>query len=337
MKGTEETVGISLSMSRKRPSQDCLSTTGMLEPEPIIELISKVPSRSVSPTFNERPVAPVPSIITTTDTNSTNASNDTTGDTSNVNVNATTTTTTEVDDCNNRNSTTATQCQYPLPVPATPSNIILREDTKQQQEEQEEVILPPPENASDPDDYLLLLFETLCPGKKLKIKPAIELSSFFPVVSEEQMARYSMKVVNIARVGDAQALREFHSETGADSLDCFNRFGEGLLNMACRRGFVDMVNFLFSPDVNLNVRVRDDFGRTPLHDACWNPEPQLQICAWILQRDPSLFLVTDKRGYTPFQYARQSDWAVWCQFLFDNSHHLKALAQDEICETFQRT
>jgi Ankyrin repeats (3 copies) len=206
------------------------------------------------------------------------------------------------------------------------------------------VDLPLPETAGDPDDYLLLLLETLCPHVKLQVKPAHELNSFFPIISEEQMSRYTMTVVNLARNGDASGLRDYHSAQSAavssshehNALDCFNRFGEGLLNMACRRGFVSVVDLLLSPPVNLSVRVRDDYGRTPLHDACWNPEPQLEICAWILQRDPSLFLVADKRGYTPFQYARESDWPVWCKFLYDHSVHLKALDDKEITETFKR-
>jgi Ankyrin repeats (3 copies) len=199
--------------------------------------------------------------------------------------------------------------------------------------------LPLPDTANDPDDYLLLLLETLCPHVKLQVKPAHELNSFFPVISEEQMSRYNMTVVNLARTGDASALRDYHANNNThenNALDCFNRFGEGLLNMACRRGFVSVVDLLLSPPVDLSLRVRDDYGRTPLHDACWNPEPQLEICAWILQRDASLFLVADKRGYTPFQYARQSDWPVWCKFLYDHSAHLKGLDDQEITETFKR-
>ena len=95
-----------------------------------------------------------------------------------------------------------------------------------------------------------------------------------------------------------------------------------------------MTKFLLSPEVDLNVRVRDDYGRTPLHDACWNPEPQLEICTLLLQRDPSLFLVADARGFTPFQYARKSDWNVWRQFLFDHREHLRPLARPDIASKF---
>jgi Ankyrin repeats (3 copies) len=219
-----------------------------------------------------------------------------------------------------------------------PIHIIVREEANSGDSPVE---LPLPETANDPDDYLLLLLETMRPDIKLEVKAAHELDSFFHDITEEQMARYSMKVVQMARTGDVKALQEYHTEAMASDkpenvLDCFNRFGEGLLNMACRRGFVDVVRLLLNAPVSLSARVRDDGGRTPLHDACWNPEPQLEICSWLLERDPALFLVADKRGYTPFQYARQSDWPVWCQFLYDHSEHLKALAQEDIAKTFQR-
>merc|ERR1712228_84592 len=116
--------------------------------------------------------------------------------------------------------------------------------------------------------------------------------------------------------------------------DCFNRFGEGLLNLTCRRGFSDSVAFLLSDRVNLNVRVRDDFGRTPLHDACWNPEPLIDICTKLMEKDPSLFLVTDKRGYTAFQYARKTDWPLWRKFLFDRRHLLAPIMSEEIKSRF---
>jgi ankyrin repeat protein len=87
-------------------------------------------------------------------------------------------------------------------------------------------------------------------------------------------------------------------------MNCFNRFGESLLHMDCRRGFEDTVEFLLDqPEVD--VRICDDNGRTILHDACWNPLPQLKTCRRILQRDPTLLFISDNRGCSAFQYARR--------------------------------
>ena len=192
------------------------------------------------------------------------------------------------------------------------------------------LLLPSPDcgNDMDPDDFLLQLITALYPNVKLQVKSALKLESYFPTISEEQMAGYNTELVQIARSNDVTALQEYYKTHGRESLNCFNRFGEGLLNMACRRGFTDMVQFLLSAGIHLPVRVRDDGGRTPLHDACWYPEPQLDVCTMIIQQDPSLLLVADKRGYTPFQYARKSDWLVWRKFLVQNLDQVRILGSD---------
>jgi len=196
--------------------------------------------------------------------------------------------------------------------------------------------LPDPRTTNvDPDTYLAMLIEARL-GVTLTTRPALELSDFFASISESQVAAYSMEIVCACRENNVSKLREFHEARGRECLNCYNRFGEGLLNMACRRGFKDIVEFLLSPEVGLDIRICDDYGRTPLHDACWNPEPQLDICAWLMSIDPSLWLITDKRGFTPFQYARKSDWHVWREFLFDNREHLKALTEPDILSRFSK-
>ena len=192
------------------------------------------------------------------------------------------------------------------------------------------LLLPSPDsgNDMDPDEFLLQLITALYPNVQLKVKSALTLETYFPTIREDQMAGYNTEIVQIARSNDVTALREYYQKHGRDALNCYNRFGEGLLNMACRRGFTEMVQFLLSPDVQLQARVRDDGGRTPLHDACWYPEPQLDVCTMIIQQDPSLLLVADKRGYTPFQYARKSDWLIWRKFLVQNLEQLRLLGSN---------
>ena len=198
------------------------------------------------------------------------------------------------------------------------------------------VILPDPKTEGvDPDTYLSQLVQAMY-GTKLVLRTALELGHFFPQITDEQMNAYSMEVVSVARANNTQGLQEILDKRGREALDCFNRFGEGLLNLCCRRGFTQSVTFLLSDPVRLSVRVRDDYGRTPLHDACWNPEPQLEICEYVIEQDPSLFFVTDKRGYTPFQYARNTDWPLWRQFLLDRRHLLAPLSQPEIRNHFTK-
>ena len=197
-----------------------------------------------------------------------------------------------------------------------------------------DTLLPDPKTAGvDPDEYLAQLVEALY-GVKLQKKPALDLSDFFSKISEAQMAAYDLEVVTATRENNIEELRQICARKGPQALDCFNRFGEGLLNLACRRGFKEIAAFLLSNEVGLNACIRDDYGRTPMHDACWNPSPLIEICTWLMQKQPALFFITDKRGFTPFQYARKSDWLVWRQFLFDRRHLLEPLTRPEIRKQF---
>jgi len=64
--------------------------------------------------------------------------------------------------------------------------------------------------------------------------------------------------------------------SGGTNLQCANRFGESLIHMACRRSHRDVVSFLVN-EAGVSLRVRDDYGRTPFHDACWRPELDLEL------------------------------------------------------------
>ena len=93
-----------------------------------------------------------------------------------------------------------------------------------------------------------------------------------------------------------------------------NRFGESVVHMACRRSTYEVVDFILSHIADL--RLMDDYGRCPLHDACWRADPDFNIVSLILSYDVSLLLVKDCRGFTPLKYVRPEHWLQWCVFLF---------------------
>jgi hypothetical protein len=64
-----------------------------------------------------------------------------------------------------------------------------------------------------------------------------------------------------------------------------------------------------------SVQVTDDFGRTPLHDACWTSTPNFDAIRLLLDQDPWLPCIVDCRGSAPLQYVRKANWAVWVGFL----------------------
>jgi len=185
-----------------------------------------------------------------------------------------------------------------------------------------------------PENFLLQLIEATCP--RLRKSPVSvqkakspKLQPFWTQTTDEQVAAYTVQIVSACRTNSLESLRAL--QQAGHRLDCFNRFGESLLTMACRRGFEDIVKYLLedeSVSTETLLRSCDDTGRTVLHDACWNPTPQLNICQWIMEREPALWLVADNRGCSPFQYARPEHWDVWRQFLMDNRQHLQSLQND---------
>ena len=204
----------------------------------------------------------------------------------------------------------------------------IRKDVMPQIERKLFAELPDPnEDKVSPDDFLHKLVYATC-GLELEPKKAKSLENFFAKVTDEQIAAYTITVVQACRSNDLDALKKLQSEEG-QIMNCFNRFGESLLTMACRRGFEDIVEYLLD-SAEVDVRISDDSGRTVLHDACWNPSPQLKICQWIMQRDPALFFIADNRGCTPFQYARPEHWGIWRRFLLDNKDTLQSLTNEDV-------
>jgi len=128
----------------------------------------------------------------------------------------------------------------------------------------------------------------------------------------EQIEAYSNDALSAVRSSDVNSLRQLHS--AGRSLECCNRFGESLLHVACRRSNADIVSFLLN-EAKVSPCIRDDYGRTPLHDACWRGNPEYEIVELLLSVEPRLAFVKDVRGHKPFQYARREHWSGWRKFI----------------------
>ena len=178
----------------------------------------------------------------------------------------------------------------------------LQEEKKDDQEQQLDL--------SNPQDLLLNYLRQQ--GYKAYTRKSSSLSDFFLEITPEHVEAYSTELVKATRDRNIALLREMHKE--GKTLQCSNRFGESLLHMACRRGYTDIVRFLIK-EAQVTLRVKDDFGRTPLHDACWSADPNFDLMELIIEHDPDLLLIEDVRGHSPFSYARRSHWKEWSEFL----------------------
>ncbi|KAL7490774.1 hypothetical protein ACHAWT_000307 [Skeletonema menzelii] len=134
----------------------------------------------------------------------------------------------------------------------------------------------------------------------------------FAPPTPEQIEAYSNDALSAVRTSDVNSLRRLHSE--GHSLECCNRFGESLLHVACRRSNAEIVSFLLN-EAKVSPCIRDDYGRTPLHDACWRGNPEYEIVELLLSVEPRLAFVKDVRGHKPFQYARREHWSGWRKFI----------------------
>lgn len=195
-----------------------------------------------------------------------------------------------------------------------------------------------------PDSYLHRLFDVIgSNGSIITVRPTLEVSSlnptnqspskpFIPPITEEEQSAYTTEIVTAVRENDLPTVQSYHAQ--GHSLSCCNRFGESLLHMACRRGFASMVTYLLE-SAHVSVRITDDCGRTPLHDALWNQECQYSIVDLLVRTDPILLLTCDKRGHTPFAYARREHWGNWRQFLWDRREHMKNAIKEEEMDLFR--
>jgi Ankyrin repeats (3 copies) len=161
---------------------------------------------------------------------------------------------------------------------------------------------------------------------EIRYQESLSLPDFFSLHTEEEMHYYDADVIEAIRQQNISKLREFHQN--GRPLKCSNRFGESLLHMACRRGFYDVVLFLIH-EAKVPVRIRDDYGRTVLHDAAWTCEPNFPLLQLILTECPDLLYMRDRRGDTPISYARKSHWSEWNQFLHQNVSLLIPTSQEK--------
>jgi hypothetical protein len=139
-----------------------------------------------------------------------------------------------------------------------------------------------------------------------------ELPGFFHRPLQKEFDAYSGDLLRAVRDNNVDQLRKFLND--GRILNCCNQFGEHLLHLAARKQLLETVDFLLN-EAEVQVRVHDDFGRTPLHDACWTDPPCFGVVDMIIDKCPDLLLVVDKRGHTPLFYARREHWDLWISHL----------------------
>ena len=165
-----------------------------------------------------------------------------------------------------------------------------------------------------PDDYL----------KSLLQKRGLLLENFehdeesYLDIKQQNLVGYPQAAL-AARKEDLSELQRLYSE--GSNLQCCNNFGESIVHIVCRRGNSDLLKFL-TDEVQVSIRLRDDVGRTPLHDAAWTDKPNFELVSKLLSNSPDFLLVKDKRNHTALAYVPKQQWGDWCHYLDSHQQFL---------------
>lgn len=132
------------------------------------------------------------------------------------------------------------------------------------------------------------------------------------VPSASQVQDYDNELVWAVRQSNLDKLIQLYQF--GRSLSACNWFSESVVHMACRRSTYSVVEFILTHGGD--PAIIDDYGRTPLHDACWRVEPAYDIVTMLIDTNPDLLRFKDARGSTPLNYVREEHWLQWCTYLF---------------------
>jgi ankyrin repeat protein len=161
---------------------------------------------------------------------------------------------------------------------------------------------------TNPSDYLRAMIHREVERKR-------ESPTSRSPLHQDRIDSYNSTTVCAIRSNDVATLRSLLDSNNVKCFDACNLNGETLLHLACRRGNLETVNFLIH-EARVQVDVKDELGRTVLHDICWRAEPDTDIMACLIQVvSPQLLLVEDARGHSCFDYCRKEHWKEWIRFI----------------------
>ena len=153
---------------------------------------------------------------------------------------------------------------------------------------------------------------TIAKYQQVTIQSYSNVTDFFHAPTQAEIDAYDHDVIAAIRTQNMETLKQYHAQ--GRPLKCSNKFGESLLHMACRKGMLEVTTFLVK-EAQVPFAVCDDYGRTPLHDACWAHTTNFELIDLILSECPDLLYIQDKRGSTPLSYLRKDKWAAWNKYL----------------------
>jgi ankyrin repeat protein len=121
-----------------------------------------------------------------------------------------------------------------------------------------------------------------------------------------------VQLVDAVRLSDVATLEKLVAD--GKSMNACNVHSESILHMAARRSSFETVKFILDNGGDLGIV--DDYGRTPLHDACWRNNIRFDVITLLLNCNLDLLRTADIRGACPLSYVREEFWMHWCAYFY---------------------
>jgi hypothetical protein len=71
------------------------------------------------------------------------------------------------------------------------------------------------------------------------------------------------------------------------------------------------------------LSIRDDYNKTPFHDACWTTTPNFELIDLLLKYVPEQLLMKDVRNKTPYDYVQFQHYPIWLKFVWERKSLFK--------------
>jgi len=95
--------------------------------------------------------------------------------------------------------------------------------------------------------------------------PSETWHDYFLQMTDAHIEAHTTEVERAIRSEDFGTMRDMLRR--GHTLQTCNKHGESIVHIACRRGSLELIQFLIQ-EAGVSTQIRDDMGRTPLHDAC---------------------------------------------------------------------
>lgn len=136
-------------------------------------------------------------------------------------------------------------------------------------------------------------------------------SAYYNTPTTLQRASYQSRLIQAVSDTDGIKIRQMLA-SGLSPNPC-NAFSESLVHAVCRRGLPELLQVFLQ--AGACVHISDDYGRTPMHDACWSAQPCFETIFTLLHQGPGMLHMQDARGSLPLAYVHKDHWPVWVTFL----------------------